>query len=49
MIVNDSLQRIGTDAILVGTNRDKSLNDIPSLMLYNGKTFDFHSQEKDKN
>ncbi len=48
MIINDSLQRIGTDAILVGTNRDKNLNDIPGLMLYNGKTFDFYPQEKDE-
>lgn len=46
MIINDSLQRIGVDGILLGTNRDKSLNDIPELMLYNGKTFNFHSQEK---
>ncbi len=46
MIVNDSLQRIGTDGVLVGTNRNKKLNDIPKLMLYNGKTFDFHEQIK---
>ena len=46
MIINDSLQRIGVDAILLGTNRDKSLNDIPELMIYNGKTFHFHLQEK---
>ena len=46
MIINDSLQRTGVDAILLGTNRDKSLNDIPELMIYNGKTFDFYLQEK---
>lgn len=46
MIINDSLQRTGVDAILLGTNRDKSLNDIPELMIYNGKNFDYHSQEK---
>ncbi|MCF6365029.1 MAG: hypothetical protein L3J35_02395 [Bacteroidales bacterium] len=47
MIVNDSLQRIEIDGILIGTNRDKSLNDIPKLMLYNGKNFSFYPQEKE--
>ncbi|MCD4794603.1 MAG: hypothetical protein K8R54_15315 [Bacteroidales bacterium] len=46
MIINDSLQRTGVDAILLGTNRDKSLKDIPELIIYNGKTFDFYLQEK---
>lgn len=46
MIINDTLQRIGVDAILIGTNRDKNLNDISKLMIYNGKTFDFYLQEK---
>lgn len=46
MIINDTLQRTGVDAILIGTNRDRSLNDIPQLMIYNGKEFEFHSQEK---
>jgi hypothetical protein len=45
MSVNDSIQRTGVDAILIGTNRDRSLNDIPQLMIYNGKSFDMHSQE----
>ena len=47
-IINDSLQRTGVDAILLGTNRDRSFNDIPELMIYNGKTFDFYLQEKKK-
>jgi len=46
MIINDSLQRTGTDGILIGTNRSKSLNDIPKLMLYNGETFDFYLQKR---
>jgi len=46
MITNDSINRIGVDGILIGTNRDNSLNDIPTLMLYNGKTFDFYNQKK---
>ncbi len=45
MIINDSLQRIATDAILIGTNRDTKLHDIPQLMLYNGKTFNFYLQK----
>jgi len=45
MIINDSLQRIATDAILIGTNRDTKIHDIPQLMLYNGKTFNFYLQK----
>lgn len=46
MIINDSLQRISTDAILIGTNRNINPTDIPILMLYNGKTFDFYLQKE---
>lgn len=46
MFYNDSLQRTGVDAILIGTNRDKSLNDVSELMLYNGKEFKYFIQEK---
>jgi len=49
MLVNDSIQRIATDAILIGTNRDASLNDIPNLMVYNGKTFDVFPQIENTN
>ncbi len=45
MIVNDSLQRIQTDGILIGTNRSKSFNDIDTLMLYNGREFDYFPQK----
>ena len=45
MIVNDSLQRIQTDGILIGTNRSKSFNDTDTLMLYNGKEFDYFPQK----
>lgn len=45
MIVNDSLQRIETDGILIGTNRSKSFNDIDTLMIYNGRYFDYFPQE----
>ena len=46
MIISDSLQRTGVDAILLGTNRDRSLNDIPELMIYNGESYGFHFQKK---
>jgi len=45
MIVNDSLQRIQTDGILIGTNRSESFNDIDTLMLYNGREFDYFPQK----
>lgn len=44
MILNDTIQKTPVDAILIGTNREKNFNDIPKLMLYNGKTFDIYSQ-----
>ncbi len=45
MIVNDSLQRIDIDGILIGTNRSKTFNDIDTLMIYNGREFDYFPQE----
>ncbi len=45
MIVNDSLQRIQTDGILIGTNRSGSFNDVDTLMLYNGREFDYFPQK----
>lgn len=44
MILNDSIQRTNVDAILIGTNRERRLNDIETLMIYNGQTFEFHPQ-----
>ncbi len=46
MFLKDSIQRTSTDGILIGTNRDKSFNDIPKLMIYNGKEFEYFEQEK---
>ncbi len=45
MIINDSLQRIETDGILIGTNRSKTFKDIDTLMIYNGRDFDYFPQE----
>ncbi|NPA43903.1 MAG: SH3 domain-containing protein [Chlorobi bacterium] len=44
MIINDSIKRIPVDAILIGTNREHNFNDIPKLMIYNGKSFDIFPQ-----
>jgi hypothetical protein len=46
MVIKGELQKTGIDCILIGTNRDKNLNDIYELMLFNGKTFEFHKQIK---
>jgi len=46
MYLKDSIyERIETDGILIGTNRSKSFNYIDTLMIYNGKDFDFFPQE----
>ncbi|MCF6183803.1 MAG: SH3 domain-containing protein [Bacteroidales bacterium] len=44
MIVRDSLQRIDVDAVLLGVNRSKSFNDTDTLMIYNGRDFDYFPQ-----
>ncbi len=44
MIVRDSLQRIDVDAVLLGVNRSKSFNDVDTLMIYNGRDFDYFPQ-----
>jgi len=46
MIINDTTERTAVDAILIGTNRDKKLNDVKELMIYNGETFELHPQIK---
>jgi hypothetical protein len=44
MIINGNVQKTGIDGILIGTNRDKSLNDVFELMIFNGKNFEFYPQ-----
>ncbi|NOZ34788.1 MAG: SH3 domain-containing protein [Chlorobi bacterium] len=44
MIIGDSLQRIDVDAVLLGVNRSKSFNDVDTLMIYNGRDFDYFPQ-----
>ncbi len=44
VILNGEPKPAIIDCIMIGTNRDRSLNDKQELMLYNGETFEFHSQ-----
>jgi len=46
MIMNDTIMKTPVDGILLGTNRDKKLNDIPVLMIYNGEDFESFPQIK---
>ncbi len=45
MIIRDSVQRLDVDAILIGVNRSSSFNDTDTLMIYNGRDFDYFPQE----
>ncbi|NPA67280.1 MAG: hypothetical protein GXO50_01595 [Chlorobi bacterium] len=48
MIIKDSLQTLHTDGILIGTNRSGNFNDVDTLMIYNGISFDFYPQKNNK-
>lgn len=43
-IINNQEQKSQIDGILIGGFRDKSFNDINTLLLYNGKDFKAHQQ-----
>ncbi|MEA2042731.1 MAG: SH3 domain-containing protein [Bacteroidota bacterium] len=45
-IVNGERRRIKIDGIIKGSNRDESLNDSETMLLFSGKTFDSHLQEE---